>query len=78
MGKTGLVVVTSIFRSLDVEGKLSTVSRKWMSVRKDAGNGCLFIRRQERKAQRMSSRASGTDLVSFLNVGHFINVCNND
>jgi hypothetical protein len=78
MGKTGLVVVTSIFRSLDVEGKLSTVSRKWMSVHKDAGNGCLFSRRQERKVQRMSSRASGTDLVSFLNVGNFMNLCNND
>ena len=44
MGKTGLVGATSIFRSLDVEGKLSTLSRKWLSVHKDAGNGCLFAR----------------------------------
>jgi hypothetical protein len=44
MDKTRLVGVTSIFRFLDVEGKLSTLSRKWLSVYKDAGNGCLFAR----------------------------------
>jgi hypothetical protein len=38
----GFVNVTSIFRPLDVEGKLPALSRKWLSIHKDAGNGCLF------------------------------------
>jgi len=44
MGKIGLVGITSNFRPLDVEGKLSSLSRKWLSVHKDAGNGYLFAR----------------------------------